>query len=128
MEERAATFGEWLRDRLFARDINARQFALSIRVSHTAVNNWLTGKTKPRKAQMAKIAAGLKTHEHEVWDAFRELPPAPYTDLTLSRLLELPPNLTEGQMILVKHLFRAVLAYEEEMESRGRGSGGRRRA
>lgn len=119
------TFGQWLTYRLNKRELTARRAASLFGVSHTTVDNWVRGTTRPRRKHVAEIARVLEVEETEVWQALSELP-EDRDDVTLARMLDLPRDVTEDELLLLRHLFRAVRAYTRELESRE--SGARRRA
>jgi transcriptional regulator with XRE-family HTH domain len=115
----AVKFGDWLVMKLGQRDVSARRFALAIGVSAQSASTWIKGESYPTRDKLPLIAEYFGVHLDEVWDAYRETPTSPYTDVTLARLLDLPDDLRQFEVIFLKHLMRAMRAAEAETEERG---------
>jgi transcriptional regulator with XRE-family HTH domain len=115
----AVKFGDWLVMKLGQKDVSARRFALAIGVSAQSASMWIKGDAYPTRDKLPLIAEYFGVHLDEVWDAYRETPASPYSDVTLARLLDLPDDLRHFEVIFLKHLMRAMRAAEAETEERG---------
>lgn len=122
-------FGRWLRKQYTGLHYNKTGFAKLIGVAHGTVGEWETGKTKPRDANVRKIAGALGVPESEVHRALGRTGPTENElpeDVRRIRdvLLLLPP---EGREV-VENTARSVAALlQEEQEpasDEGRGGGG----
>ena len=116
--ERPARFCDWLREKLNKKDVSARRFGMALGVSATTASTWANGDGYPTRDRLPAIAAYFGVPESEVWEAYREAPGPRYGDATLMRLLDLPDVVRRDELILLKHLFRAMRAAEAEMEER----------
>jgi transcriptional regulator with XRE-family HTH domain len=109
------SFGEWLRLELGRRDRSASWLARQMEVKPQTISAYLAGTARPGREKVPAIAAALGIREEIVWDAWRETPGRPYTDVTLARLLDLPDDLTRDEVVLLRNLFRAIRRTEEEI-------------
>jgi hypothetical protein len=69
------------------------------------------------RSARAALATALGMREEIVWDAWRETPTHPLSDVTLARLLDLPDDLRRDEVVLLRNLFRAIRRTEEEIEA-----------
>lgn len=111
------TFGEWLRHELSRRDRSASWLARQIEVKPQTVAAYLSGSARPGREKVPGIASALDIREEIVWDAWRETPTHPLSDVTLARLLELPDNLNRAEVLLLRNIFRAIRQTEAEIEA-----------
>jgi transcriptional regulator with XRE-family HTH domain len=121
MDVAMPTFGEWLRIELGKADRSASWLARQVAVKPQTIAAYLAGTARPGREKVPAIAAALGVREEIAWDAWRERPGQPLSDVTLVRLLDLPDDLTRDEVVMLRNLFRAIRQTEKEIGADERG-------
>ena len=110
-------FGRWLLRQMDREGYNRTGLAAKLSIDHSAVSQWISGKTEPSDANIKRLARVLRVPVGEVYTALGRVPPSPEEQPEdINRMAGKLGLLSEQRRRMVERLTDDLLDEQESQE------------